>query len=261
MTFRNILYEKLDGIGTITLNRPNKLNALNFELLDELWAVLQEISGDDGVRVVLLTGSGRYFSAGADLEILSTLTPHNFRLNQRLYWNRVFNELEEIQKVTIAALDGPAIGGGLELALCCDLRYATEDAYFRMPQINFGLLPDAGGTVRLPLLIGLARAKEFILSGNSMETDEAEATGLINKVFPSEVFKIEIKKIAIAMAQKPPLASGIGKQLLNRSFQQRDIKSGLEDITDLQSYLITTEDYQEGINSFMEKRNPVFKGK
>ncbi len=261
MELKNIVYEKSEGIGTITLNRPAKLNAITFDMLDEIWALLQDIIADEEVRVIVLTGAGRYFSAGADLEILSTLTPATFRWRQRRYWNRVFSEFEDIQKLTIAALNGPAIGGGLEFALCCDLRYSVDNATFSLPEINFGIVPDSGATVRLPWLIGLARAKEFILSGDTITAKRAEELGLINQVFPQGVFKDEVHKIALKMAQKAPLALGMGKQLINRSFQQKDAKLGLEDAIDLQSILIQTEDYQEAIKAFKEKRPPLFRSK
>jgi enoyl-CoA hydratase len=261
MELKNIVYEKSEGIGTITLNRPAKLNAINFEMLDEIWGLLQDIIADEDIRVIVLTGAGRYFSAGADLKILSTLTPATFRWRQRRYWNRVFNEFEDIQKLTIAALNGPAIGGGLEFALCFDLRYSVDNATFSLPEINFGIVPDSGATIRLPWLIGLAKAKEFILSGESITAKKAEELGLINQIFPPETFNVEVHKIAVKMAQKAPLALGTGKQLINRNFQQRDAKLGLEDVMDLQSILIQTEDYQEAIKAFKDKRPPIFRGR
>ena len=261
MAFQTISYEKADGVGTITLNRSEKLNAINFQMLDELWDLLQEIMVDDEVRVILLTGAGRYFTAGADLEILSTLSPVEFRLNQQRRWNRVFNELEDIQKLTIAALNGPAMGGGVELALCCDLRYAQEDATLRLPQIDFGLLPDAGAIVRLPRLMGLARAKEFILSGEPLGAAAAVGLGLVNQVFPEESFFEEVRKIAARLARKPPLALGIGKQLINRGAQHGDVRASLQEVMEAQSFLITTQDYEEGVRAFREKRTPVFRGR
>lgn len=261
MELQNIVYEKSEGVGNITLNRPGKLNAITFEMLDDLWALLQEIMADEEVHVILLKGEGRYFCAGADLGILGTLTPETFRIRQRKYWNRVFNEFEDIQKLTIAALNGPALGGGVELALCCDMRYAVEDATFALPEINFGILPDSGGTIRLPGLIGLARAKEFILTGDPIPAEKAAEWGLLNGIFPRETFDEEVRKIAVKMAHKAPLAVGMGKQLINRSFQQRDIKTGLEEAMDVQSILICTEDYREAVKAREEKRPPVFRGK
>lgn len=261
MELQYIVYKKSEGVGTITLNRPAKLNAINFEMLDELWTLFQDIIVDDDIRVILLRAEGRYFSAGADLEIVGGMTPTKFRWRQRKYWNRVLSEFEDIQKLTIAALNGPAIGGGLELALCCDLRYSVDDAHFSLPEINFGILPDSGGTVRLPWLIGLARAKELILTGDSITARRADELGLVNAVFPRESFEEEVRKIAAKMAQKAPLALGLGKQLINRSFQQRDIKTCLEEATDVQTILILTEDYQEAVKAYTEKRPPVFRGK
>jgi enoyl-CoA hydratase/carnithine racemase len=256
-----VLYHKSGGIGTIILNRQEKLNAINFPMLDEMSDLLREITADEEVRVVVLTGSGRYFSAGADLEIVGTMTPQTFRLNQRRYWNLVFNSLDDLQKLTIAALNGPALGGGLELALCCDLRYAVEDATFSLPEINFGILPDSGGTIRLPQLIGLARAKELILSGDSIDARRAEAIGLLNGVFPREEFEDGVHNIALKMAEKAPLAVGMGKQLISRSFQHGDIRLGLKQAAEVQSMLITTEDYREAVKAFEEKRPPVFRGR
>jgi len=261
MRQRLVSFHKSDAIGTITLNRPEKLNAINFPMLDEMAELLREIVADEEVRVVVLTGSGRYFSAGADLEIVGTMTPQTFRLNQRRYWNAVFNSVEDLQKLTIAAWTGPPLGGGLELALCCDLRYAVEGATFSLPEINFGIIPDSGGTIRLPQLTGLARAKEVILSGDSIDARRAEAIGLLNGVFPQEEFEDGVRKIALKMAEKAPLAVGMGKQLINRSFQHGAIRLGLEQAAEVQSMLITTEDYREAVRAFQEKRPPVFRGK
>jgi enoyl-CoA hydratase/carnithine racemase len=261
MDLQNIVYEKAEGVGAITLNRPGKLNAINFEMLEEIWALFQEIMVDSEVRVILLKGEGRYFCAGADLDIVGTITPETFRVRQRKYWNRVFSEFEDIQKLTIAALNGPALGGGVELALCCDMRYAVDDATLALPEIDYGIIPDSGGTVRLPWLIGLARAKELILTGDPIPAKRAAEWGLLNGVFPRETFDEEVRKIAVKMAKKAPIALGLGKQLVNRSFQQRDIKTGLEAATDVQSILICTEDYREAVRAREENRPPHFRGK
>src|SRR4030042_1909093 len=211
MELKNIVYKKSEGVGTITLNRPGKLNAITFEMLDEMWQVLQDILMDNDIHVILLTGSGRDFCAGADLEIVGGMTPTEFRWRQRKYWNKGF--------------------------------------------------PDSGGTVRLPWLIGLARAKELILTGDSITAKKAEELGLVNAIFPHETFEEEVKKIAARMAQKAPMAIGLGKQLINRSFQQRDIRISLEDVMDVQSILIYTEDYREAVKARKEKRPPIFRGK
>lgn len=261
MNPKYIIYEKSEGVGTLTLNRLEKLNAINFNMLDELWALLQDIMVDEEVHVIVLQGKGRYFSAGADLDILETLKPETFRINQRKYWNRVFNELEDIQKLTIAALNGPALGGGVELALCCDMRYAVDDVTLALPEINFGILPDSGGTIRLPWFIGLPRAKEFILTGEPITARKAEEWGLLNGIFPRETFNEKVRDIAVQMANKAPIALGLGKQLINQNFRQRDIKIGLEAAINVQSFLICTEDYQEAIKAHKQKKHPTFKGK
>lgn len=264
MQLRNILYDKSDGVGTITLNRPAKLNALNYDTLDELWALFQDIIADEDVRVIVLTAAGKYFSAGADVEILTTLATSplaTVRRQIRTSWQRVFNEFEDIQKPTIAALNGPAIGGGLELALSCDLRYSVDDATFSLPEVDFGVIPEAGGISRLPWLVGLAKAKELILIGDSISAKKAEELGLVNKIFPHDTFYDEVCKIAFKMAKKPPLAVGMGKQLINRSFQSRDVKFSLEEAVDVQSILIRTEDHQEAVRALKEKRAPIFCGR
>jgi len=261
MGFKTILYDKADGVGTITLNRPEKLNAINFEMLEEMWSVLQEVVVDQEVRVVLLTGEGRYFAAGADLEILAALEPESLRAELTRYWNPVFSEFENMQKLTIAGLNGPAVGAGVELALCCDLRYAGEAATLRLPQINFGVLPDAGATVRLPMLVGPAKAKELILTGDTLSARDAAGMGLVNRVFPQEAIAEEVRMVARKMAQKPPLALGVGKQLVNRAFRSADTRAGLEAVKNAQCALIRTEDYREGVRAFLEKREPVFNGR
>jgi len=261
MGLKTILYDQADGVGRITLNRPEKLNAINFEMLEEMWWVLQEIVVDQEVRVVLLTGEGRYFAAGADLEILAALEPESLREELTRYWNPVFSEFENMQKPTIVGLNGPAVGAGVELALCCDLRYAGENATFQLPQINFGVLPDAGATVRLPMLVGPARAKELILTGETVSAQEAAGMGLVNRVFPQEAIAEEVRAIARKIAQKPPLALGMGKQLVNRAFRSGDPRTGLEDVKNAQCSLIRTDDYREGVRAFLEKREPVFQGR
>ena len=261
MEKRSVVLDKSEGVGLITLNRPEKLNAISFEMLDVLFEHIQDVAADEAVRVVLITGEGRYFSAGADLEIVGTLTRKTFRRRQRRYWNRVFGEVADSRKLTIAALNGPALGGGLELALCCDLRYSVDDATFSFPQISFGIVPDSGGTVRLPLLIGPARAKEIILSGEAITARRAEELGLVNGTFPRQTFQDDVRALAVKMARKAPLALGLGKQLIDRSIRHRDVSMGLEEVMDAQSKLIGSEDYQKALRAYREKRPPEFHGR
>jgi enoyl-CoA hydratase/carnithine racemase len=216
---------------------------------------------DREVRAVVLTGEGRYFSAGADLEILSKLEPEGLREELTRYWNPVFNEFESMRKPTVAALNGPAVGAGVELVLCCDLRYASESATLRLPQIDFGVLPDAGATVRLPMLVGPARAKEWILTADTVSAREAAEAGLVNAVFPEEALDREVRNIAGKLARKPPLALGVGKQLVNEAFRRADTRAGLEEVMNAQCSLVRTDDYREGIRAFFEKRAPLFRGK
>jgi enoyl-CoA hydratase len=256
MAFEHISYEKDGGVGTIRLERPQKMNAIHFALLAELGALLEEIRNDTHVKVVLVTGAGKCFCAGADLEILSSLSPQTFRPNQDKYWNRVFCELEDLPKPTIAAINGPAIGGGLELALCCDLRYTVDDATFLLPQINFGLIPDVGATIRLPRLIGLSKAKEFILSGDPMTAHEAKACGLVDRVFSRETYAEAVKKMAGKLSQKSLPALAMGKQLINRAARHNDVRLGLADVTDGQMVLLSSEEYQKGMDAFIKKNWP-----
>jgi enoyl-CoA hydratase/carnithine racemase len=260
MDLTTLLIEKADGVAKIIFNRPAKLNAINFVMIDELWNLLHEVRDDDEIRVVVFTGAGKYFSSGADLDILSTLTPKSFRKMQHQYWNKLYNFIESFDKLTIAAVNGPVIGGGVELILCCDIRYAVDDATFLLPQINYGIIPDAGGTIRLPLLIGLSRAKELILSGEPIGANQAEAYGLVNHVYQTAGFNEKVHQAALKFAKKPPLAMQWGKHVINKGFYHRNIQIGLQDAMDAQTDLIKTSDYHEGIAAFREKRKPVFKG-
>ncbi len=249
MEKKTVLYSKSKGVGTITLNRADRLNAINWRMLEEMEALLTEIMEDGDLRVVVLKGEGRYFSAGADLEIVQTLDPSSFRWRQECYWNRVFCLLDDLEKVTIAALNGPAIGGGLELALCCDLRYAVEDAHFSMPEIDYGIVPDAGATVRLPLLLGPSKAKEFVLSGEELDARRADQLGLVNGFFARETFDEEVRRIADKFAKKSQPALGIGKRLIDRAARHRDVRTGLEEAMDAQCYLVTTDHYRKSVES------------
>jgi enoyl-CoA hydratase len=185
MKYTTILYEKAEGIGTITLNRPKAYNALNLEMFRELDHVFSEIKRDDDVKVVIITGSTKFFAAGADIsevgEIRTPVDAYEFIRDVE-----VFHCIENLDKPVIAAIGGLALGGGCELSMCCDLRIAAENAAFGQPEIKIGVIPGGGGTQRLPRLIGVSKAKELLYTGDTIDAQEAYRIGLVNKVVPVE---------------------------------------------------------------------------
>ena len=249
-----VLFEREGRLATLTLNRPKKLNALNLDLINEFQQALDAIRRDDEISVVIVTGAGKSFSAGADLEFLHDLgSPAQFRKDLKKNWHGPFDAIENMEKLFIAAINGAAVGGGVELALACDLRIAAVGASFSMPEIKYGLMPDAGGTNRLPKLIGMARAKELVFSGEPITSDEACRIGLVNSIFPDEGFMESARGYARKFLDKSPLALGLGKLVMNRSVDL-DTRAGLEDAAMLQSVLLQSEEYQEAVRRFDEKR-------
>jgi len=254
MTNELVLFEKEGRLATITLNRAEKLNALTVPMIERFGDVLATVRGDDEISVVLVTGAGKAFSAGADLEFLHSLgSPAEFRKRLKQNWHRHFDAIENMEKLFIAAINGLAIGGGVELALVCDLRIAAASARFSMPEIKYGLIPDAGGTNRLPKLIGPARAKELIFSGESISSDDALQIGLLNRVFPDDGFRQAAKGYAQKFLDKSPAAMGRGKLVVNRGVNL-DTRAGLDDAAMLQSLLLDSDEYQEAMRIFHERR-------
>jgi enoyl-CoA hydratase len=254
MTDELVLFEKEGRLATITLNRPNKLNALTVSMIEQFGGALSAIRDDDEISVVLVTGAGKAFSAGADLEFLHSLgSPAEFRKRLKQNWHRHFDAIENMEKLFIAAINGIAIGGGVELALACDLRIAAECANFSMLEIRYGLIPDAGGMNRLPKLIGPARAKELIFSGEPISSGEALRIGLLNRVFPDDGFAQAAKTYAQKFLDKSPMALGRGKLVVNRGMNL-DTRAGLDDAAMLQSLLLDSDEYQEAMRIFNEKR-------
>jgi enoyl-CoA hydratase/carnithine racemase len=251
----NVVLRREGRIGILTLNRPGKLNALNVSLIRELGEVLNHIREDDEMSVIIVTGEGRAFSVGADMEVIGGLgSPKTFRKVMRERWHSKFDAMEDMEKLFIAALNGFTLGGGLELALACDLRVAAEGVKLALPEIGFGLIPDAGGTIRLSRLVGPSAAKELILSGEAITSEEAKALGLVNKVLPAENFLQETMEYAKKFADKSPVALGLGKVAVNRNLNQ-DIKSGLDDAVLIQSILLETPEYAEALKALMEKQS------
>ena len=258
MEFRNLLYELSDGVATITLNRPEVRNALSGETWRELRQAIHLSGRDTSVRVVIITGAGdKAFAAGADIR----------GLQDRDAWEmleaeaqQVLNELENLSKPVIAAVNGYALGGGCELAMACDVRIASERAFFGQPEVNLGILPSAGGTQRLPRLVGLGKAKELILSGEIIDAREAERIGLANRVVPPERLMQECRDLAGKISQRGPLAVAMAKAAINVG-AATDFRTGLAYEAAAQALLFTTEDKQEGVRAFLEKRAPRWKGR
>jgi len=254
------MYEKKENTGLLTINRPEKMNALSQELTAELSLLLDEIENDAELRVIVITGAGdKAFMAGADI---NELVDRDARLGRRVSRERqeIFSRIENLHVPVIAAVNGYALGAGLELALACSIRICSEKAQFGAPEVKLGIIPGDGGTQRLPRLIGLGRAMEMIITGDFIDAQEAYRIGLVNKVFPLDKLMEKAMELAQKIALRPPLAVRYAKEAVNRS-QEGDTASGFA----LESYLhalsCTTEDKKEGVSAFLEKRKGKFKGK
>ncbi|AZR74058.1 crotonase [Anoxybacter fermentans] len=258
MTFVNLNLTKEDGIGILTINRPEALNALNRELLNELKEAIAQIKDDPEIKVCIITGEGKAFVAGADIGEMVEFNAVEGREFGRL-GNSVFNALEEMEKPVIAAINGYALGGGCELALACDIRLASEKAKLGQPEVGLGITPGFGGTQRLVRAIGPAKAKELIFTGKIIDANEAHAIGLVNHVYPAESLLEEAKKMAREIANKAPFAVKLCKRAINEGMEM-DLKRGLEMEADLFGLCFATEDQKEGMRAFLEKRKAEFKG-
>lgn len=265
MTNDKVLVSALDdGVLTLTLNRPRKLNAMSHEVFAALDAAVAGASEDRAVRVVVVTGAGTVFAAGADLDMVKEfsdpeLTPAAFRATLRRLQS-VFDRLEQLEKPVIAAINGPCVGGAVDLALACDLRIAVADAYFMIPEVRLGLIPDLGATQRLPRLIGVARAKDLILTGRRVSADECLAMGLVNRVVPRERLSAAVGEMATDLKAGAPLAVGLAKQAIDRAWAT-DVRAGEELEAYLQSPLYRSDDVREGHAAFREKRAPKWTGR
>jgi len=257
MTYETLIYEKEDGIGIVTLNRPERLNAINLQLIYDLEDVLDEVYEDGGVKTLILTGAGRGFCAGADVKGPQTLPTTRRTIRTRYMF---YNKLEDMGKPVIAAINGPCNGGGMEMALCCDFRIASEAANFGMGEVKLGILPAGGGTARLPRLIGPSRAKEFLYFGNRIGAEEAYQIGLVNKVVPHEELLPEAKRWAAELAERPPLSLKMIKDCVNLGMQM-PLSEAVDYESKCHAILMNTEDRIEGMKAFAEKRKPEFKGR
>jgi enoyl-CoA hydratase len=256
MTYETLIFEKKDNIRIITLNRPERLNAMNFQIAVDLESVIAEIEEDEQARAVILTGAGRAFSAGGDIKDMADPNAKNPPLGRYIF----FNKVEDVSKPVIAAINGICIGGGLELALCCDFRITSDAAKFGQAEVKLGIMPGGGGTARLPRLIGPGRAKEFLYFGDFIDAQEAYRIGLVNKVVPPEGLMDEAMKWAQELAERPPLSLKMIKDCVNIGMQM-DLLSAIDYEAKCAKMLFTTEDSVEGTTAFVEKRKPNFKGR
>ncbi|MBS7287986.1 MAG: enoyl-CoA hydratase/isomerase family protein [Candidatus Freyarchaeota archaeon] len=258
MSYKNIIFRKEGKIAKITLNRPDKLNALSPELIGELEKVIEEVKSDRDVRVLVITGSGKAFSAGADVGAMVEATPLQAK-ESSLRGHRVFRMLEELDIPVIAAINGYALGGGCELALACDIRIASEKAWLGQPEINLGIIPGWGGCIRLPRMVGVAKAMEIILTGERISAQEALQAGLVNKVVPEDKLEATVNELAEKLASKPPIAVKLAKNVIRKGLEC-DLEAGIGLENSAFSLCFATKDQKEGMKAFLEKRQPQFKG-
>ena len=252
--------ERRAAVAVVTVNRPEALNALNVATNSEIRAVARELAHDESVRAVVLTGGGdKSFVAGADVAEFRGMTPEGAR---QLSWlgRKVCEAIESAPQPWIAAVNGFALGGGCELALACDIRFASEKAKFGQPEVNLGIMPGFGGTQRLPRVVGPGWANYLCLSGRLIRADEALRIGLVQAVFAPDELMPEALKLADEIAAKAPLSVRYAKSALQRALSV-DLDSGCEIERDLFSLCFASEDYAEGVDAFLQKRPPDFKGR
>lgn len=248
------------GIATITLNRPEKLNAMDQQMRAEFLQLQNELQNNDAIRVIVFTGAGRAFSAGGDIDFLDQEWSTPMFRQETQEFTGFFDALEMLEKPVIAAINGPCTGAGLQITLSCDIRIASEQAKFGFRENLIGLIPGAGGCSRLVKLIGYGRAKELIFTGEMISAEEAKEIGLINRVVPHEELMAETDKLARHLLNRAPIALGLVKRILWNCVNA-DMATGRSLESLAQSILIKTEDHKEGIRAFREKRKPNFSGK
>lgn len=256
--FETILVDTQDGVRTITLNRPEVLNAFNDRMLDELRQALREAERDEAVRCVVLTGAGRAFCSGQDLR--ARTEPFSFAVHLRTRYNPLILQLHSMEKPVLAAVNGVAAGAGCSLALACDLRIASTQAQFIEVFSRVGLVPDSGSTYFLPRLVGIGKAMELCLLADPLSAEEALRLGLVNWVVPPEELRERALAIASRLARGPTRAYGLTKRALLRSLQA-DLAFALDYEAMLQEIAGRTEDHREGLAAFFEKRPPRFAGR
>ena len=260
MAFDTLLLERDGAVAIVTINRPQVLNALNSQTLDELRRAILDLKQDDSVRVVILTGAGeKAFVAGADINELAVQTPTSGR-EYALAGQHVFDLVENMGKPVIAAINGYALGGGCELAMACTLRLAADTAKVGQPEISLGLIPGYAGTQRLPRLVGKGRAMELILTGTPVGADDALRIGLVNRVVPAADLMASARALAQQLARSAPIAMRYIINAVNKGIEMPFAEASQYEAT-LFGLVASTDDMREGTAAFLQKRKPEFKGR
>ena len=254
--YENIITRVEGRVGVAQLNRPKALNALNRELMTELMTALEAFDADPAVGCMVVTGSARAFAAGADIKEMADATPARMMTGSFIdLWDR----LQRIGKPVIAAVSGFALGGGCELAMACDMIVSSETAQFGQPEINLGVIPGAGGTQRMTLAVGKSLAMEMVLNGRYLSADEALRYGLVNRIYPVEVYLEEAVRLANEIAARAPIALRLAKEAVNAAFEM-PLRAGLDHERRLFYLLFSTDDQKEGMDAFINKRPAQWTG-
>jgi enoyl-CoA hydratase len=259
MPYENISVQKRNKVAVVVVNRPEKMNALNIPTREEILRAFEELRNDEDVRAVVITGAGeKAFIAGADISEFAGKSAQQQRAVMRAC--RAFDSVEDFPKPVIAMINGFALGGGCELAMACDIRIASSRAKFGQPEIKLGIIPGGGGTQRLPRLIGEGKAMELILTGDMIDAEEALKMGLVNCVVPPDQLEAKTMEIANRIAEMSPIALSMAKMAV-KSAARLDLRAGLDTELDLFALCFSSEDKEEGVRAFLEKRKPEFKGR
>jgi 2-(1,2-epoxy-1,2-dihydrophenyl)acetyl-CoA isomerase len=281
MDYKCLFVEKEGHIATVTINRPDAANSFDFRLMEEMDHVFRDnLDKDEDIRAIILTATGKYFSTGVDLNMFAAAEPEvsQDELDDGLGSSRVQMTDEEVPwgkgtivgavatmmsmgKPIVAAVNGPAVGLGFSVALACDIRIASDRSKFSAIFVKRGLAPDTGASFTLPRVVGFPKAKELLLTGDMVEPAEAERIGIVTKVVPHEELMTTATEVAVKLAKNPPLAVAIHKQALNQSMVETDVIAQMTHEIAYQDKMMATEDFQEAAKAFLEKREPVFKGR
>ncbi|WP_342366631.1 enoyl-CoA hydratase-related protein [Clostridium aminobutyricum] len=259
MMYENLKFEVKENIAYITINRPKAMNALNVEVLNELYEAFTEVEKNGEIRAAIVTGEGKAFVAGADIAQMHAIDPIGGR-TMIATGHKVMNYIEAIEKPVIAAINGFALGGGCELAMACDIRVASEKAKFGQPEVNLGIIPGFGGTQRLPRLVGKSMAKYLIMTADMINAEEAYRIGLVEKVVPAEELIDAAEKIAKTILAKAPIAIAITKTTINNGYNM-DMRAGSALEVEAFTASFASQDKTEGMSAFLEKRTPNFQNK